>query len=150
MKEVKRNRFYLIFLIFSLIVFFTYRLNKDESLLENNFARKYYSVSMIKKKMEVSEKTFFEFQIDCGDEFIEKNDELYMKFGDHFSKFENGKLKTHLWFDSKFVEYGPVLYLIRDNKVYVKSIKETFPIYRETRKYKIQLCDFSNRIIPIR
>lgn len=125
-------------------------MNKEESLQENNFSRQYYSVSMIKKNMEVSEKFFFEFQIDCGDDFLKKNDELFMKFGNHYSKFENGKLKTNLWFDTKFVEYGPILYLIRDNKVYVKSIKEKFTIYKETRKYKIQLCDFNNRILPIR
>ncbi len=146
----KKYRIYLrllIVLFLSLILFKFYLENKKLSLINNDFLLTNIKPSSIKKNICKSEKELYEIEIECGDEFLQKGDELFIKIH-NFIPFKNGKAIADIKFKNDVLKFAPILYLIRNNNVYIKGVKESSKLFKKTKSYKILICDSFNRVIP--
>ncbi|MEN9301770.1 MAG: hypothetical protein RL264_199 [Bacteroidota bacterium] len=138
---------FLILLLSGYLLFMLHRENKRLWLVNNDFLLTNIKPNSIRKCTFKSTGKLYTIRIVCGDEFLKYGDELYIKV--HcFIPFKNGKATANIKFENKELKFPPILYLIRDNKVYVKSVKERSKLFEKTKSYKILICDSFNKVIP--
>lgn len=63
--------------------------------------------------------------------------------------FKSGKAEFEYDSSDDKIKFGPVLYIIRNDKVYIKSVKAASTIYRSVKNYKIEICNLDYRIVPV-
>lgn len=151
MKTVSRSKILITLLILSSLLAYYFLKENKKGLNENLFIPSKLSAREIRNNIIQSNSSCkISLEINCGNGFMEDTDELYLSLKNGFVPFKAGIVEFEYYSSNSTIELAPILFLIRNNKVYVKYVKENFPLYKKINKYKIELCDFNNRIVPIR